>query len=654
MQTDMPKAEPPKRIRRWFQFSLALLSIIGGEACPSAAAVPEPLPKGTLSGSVVGPDAKPVAAARIAMADFYEVKSETTSDAKGHFSLGPLEAEHRCRWDIRIDADGFATEYVPRSTYSIFPGSDCDLGAIRIDRGRVFSGQVLDVDGKPRADAAVEYGVWRYQAGHGTTFIIPTRTLTTDAEGRFRTPPLPVGFLELNVNLSNRLGAFVRHSVRPGGEEALKPIRLEKDVPIAGLVRDEQGRPIEGATIDAQPIVAGSQTSDSAGRFTLHGYGPKPWFVLMVSHSEFVPVRWSVVRTDDGFHFRDSSAEETRFGPLNELAVVMQRPAWIEGQAIDAATGKSVRLTSVELCYAKKLPNGQRRVYGCALTKFQQPETGHFRVPYGTPWDYHLVLSAAGYHDADAFTSKPKPGHTVEPVVVKMTKISEDGHLALGGAQLVGTVTREGRPIKTGWIGAWTPEPVGNRVGVSVTRGRTIEEGAGYASAPIRNGAYTLDMSAEDRPWYLVVEEAGQPSTQVGSIHIAPGEQKKFDIVCTAGGEIRGCVLGVPHEWAGHVWIVAFTKTGIPIEKRADADGQFRLIRLAPGEYGLKAGHDAFKDSEILDFDGDDWFRDSVLGLRDVPKELDGKKAEPWKRAKVVKIEAGQSVKGIEIELPPE
>jgi len=64
------------------------------------------------------------------------------------------------------------------------------------------------------------------------------------------------------------------------------------------------------------------------------------------------------------------------------------------------------------------------------------------------------------------------------------------------------------------------------------------------------------------------------------------------------------------------------------------------LEHLPPGDYGLKVGHDAYEDSE-------------VPHGPNIPEEAWKKPADPWQQAKVVKVEAGRDVKGMELELPP-
>jgi hypothetical protein len=163
-----------------------------------------------------------------------------------------------------------------------------------------------------------------------------------------------------------------------------------------------------------------------------------------------------------------------------------------------------------------------------------------------------------------------------------------------------------------------------------------------HSSARIHgDGSYTLNVPFQSDAWYVVVEEPGQPLAQVGPIAIALKQHTTLEIVCTEGGRIRGRVKGTPAGWEGHVWVVAFSKTAVRAEARASRDGTFELPALPPGEYGLKAGHDAYEDADV--YPGR-LFQSHPEALREV--------ANPWKRAKVVKVEAGRTLDDAEVELP--
>lgn len=138
---------------------------------------------GTFSGTVVDFDGNTISGAHITMMP-YEYGGwpnppgtkrlfEATSDSSGRFRLGPLQPAYRMLFDLQVEADGFAPQYVPSGKLSIFTEHDSDLGRICMFRGRVVTGQVLDVDGKPRAGAKVSVEVGRLFCGYVVSRIGP-------------------------------------------------------------------------------------------------------------------------------------------------------------------------------------------------------------------------------------------------------------------------------------------------------------------------------------------------------------------------------------------------------------------------------------------------------------------------------------------------
>ncbi len=127
--------------------------------------------------------------------------------------------------------------------------------------------------------------------------------------------------------------------------------------------------------------------------------------------------------------------------------------------------------------------------------------------------------------------------------------------------------------------------------------------------------------------------------TQVGPIAVDLNEEKKLDIACTTGSSIAGRVQRIPEGWRGHLWVVAFTETGIRYETRVGEDGSFLLALLPPGEFGLKVGHDAYEDAEVP--------RDLHLS-----KENWGRLDDPWKRAMSVTVKPDRATSRIDLELP--
>jgi hypothetical protein len=210
-------------------------------------------------------------------------------------------------------------------------------------------------------------------------------------------------------------------------------------------------------------------------------------------------------------------------------------------------------------------------------------------------------LFAAGYVEAEVVTPEVKELKNITGLVVKMKREADGVKTVLPKQQLHGAVTRDGQPVKVGWVGLWYLRRDFNSVNAPVLRGRTAElEPFVLASAPIIDGKYRLEVPPyDDTNWYVVVEAPGQPLTQIGPVKVKLREEKKLDLACVQGGSIAGKVKDVPKGWEGHLWVIAFTKTGVRAEVRVNFDGTFHLGSLPPGEYGVKVGHDGYLDAEV-------------------------------------------------------
>ena len=257
--------------------------------------------------------------------------------------------------------------------------------------------------------------------------------------------------------------------------------------------------------------------------------------------------------------------------------------------------------------------------------------------------EYHLTVGAAGYHDAEAFTPLVSELKPVEAIVIRLRKKLKGTVSDVARQTISGTVTRDGKPVKVGWVGLWRLAGDGNETNVDILRGRTVSARPTVcASATIYEGQYRLDVPYQDDAWYLAVEEPDQALTQIGPVSIGLNETQRRDIVCGKAGGISGRLKNVPSDWQGQLWIVAFTRTGVWLETRADEEGRFSFALLPPGEYGLKVGHDAYHDSEVPQpsDDAERW------------KKAFETNANPWKRAAVVQVEPGQVTEGVELELP--
>jgi len=502
-----PRRVPPRKTALYTLYIVMLVVATSGRAA-------EPLPKGTLSGKVVDPDGKPVARARV-WADQRDAKTsirrtlvEARTDAQGRFRLGPVEPIYRLEIGLNVAADGFARLTVSRDHVSIAPGCDHDLGTLQLDLGRVFTGQVIDADGKPRSNAEVIPQVHWHTGGTGTV-----KTLT-DANGRFRTSRFPIGHLLLTVRVPERQLVHVDRPVQPGGEEDLGAIRLEKDVPVVGVVKDEDGAPIPGVSVYGNWRGA---TTGEDGRFTLRGSGQNPSFQMIISKTGYASLCGIMSVTDAGVQYRLIRAEVAKAQePAKDLVVTLRRVGWIEGQAVDAETGQPVRVDKVVVCNFERKPSGEVVLRGCR-SDFEQSESGRFRASFPDPDEYHLTFTAAGYHDAEAYTPKVTELKTISGIVARMKRKTAGSAPVVARQTIAGAVRRDGRPVQTGWVGLWALRKPSNAPNAPLMRGRTaVGPPIPYASVPIRDGSYSLDVPVRSETWYVVAEEPGHPVTQVG------------------------------------------------------------------------------------------------------------------------------------------
>ena len=409
--------------------------------------------------------------------------------------------------------------------------------------------------------------------GHSSRIPLgPDQRLTTDAEGRFRTLPQPVGLLDLWVDAPDGQKASLAKVVLPDGEEDLGVIHLT---------------PLGTASTDAFPrnkasVAPPSEETD----------GRVPWE--------------SGRRRDDG---------RNRFA-----------------------------LDKVGVFRLQRMANGEVVLHGAPSDFFQQVEragTGQFEAYFTARGEYRLTFSAAGYQDAAVEPPRVDELKFIPGTVVLMHKNSHGPAPAIARRTIHGTVTRQGQPVPSGWVALWSLAKPSNVINASVMRGRTVVESPRVFATPLRAGAYSVDVPFPSDTWYVVVEEPGHPLTQVGPIPIGWNASRTLDIACIEGSRIRGRVKAVPPGWEAHLWVIAFSKTAIHEEARVAPDGTFSLPPLPPGEYGLKVGHNAYQDAEV--YPG---------SLDDAPPDAYYEKADPWKRATVVKVTAGRETVGVELELP--
>jgi protocatechuate 3,4-dioxygenase beta subunit len=163
-------------------------------------------------------------------------------------------------------------------------------------------GRLVDaLGGQPLSGATVRLASTR-------TPPTPTRSATSDADGRFVFSGLSAGQYNLSVSragvVTTMFGATEERRVAPliadGATVDLGDVRVPAGVPITGQILDENGNPLKGAAVSAWRMrylspgerrldFAGGATSDERGDYRIAGLRPGTYFVNAKASDTIAP-----------------------------------------------------------------------------------------------------------------------------------------------------------------------------------------------------------------------------------------------------------------------------------------------------------------------------------------------------------------------------
>ncbi len=198
-------------------------------------------------GSVVDTDGSPVAQAEVSLLwplDPSEFRSlwdrpatAATTNAQGAFVLpGTAPGEY----EVDVGHSRYAQR--PTTRVAVPAGeSDFDIGDLTLVAGATIHGIVTGPDGRPLAGATI-----RSMSQHGTGEA-PTRTATSDVDGRFRIEGLSSGLVDLGVRASG-YPVLTRAGVRPNNDEPVL-FELKPGASLSGRVLDSGGNGAAGIPV---------------------------------------------------------------------------------------------------------------------------------------------------------------------------------------------------------------------------------------------------------------------------------------------------------------------------------------------------------------------------------------------------------------------
>ena len=159
-----------------------------------------------------------------------------TSDKEGRFRIPILPGDYSVEADFTDDFSYASTQYI---LVSVAPDSDPESILVPVQRNVALTGVVRDVAGEPVADAKVS--------------AFYNKSATTDAQGRFRLPGVPIGFAK--TVKATKGSAF--------GRVALDSVEASKDIEIAIGAKSENDDALfvgdTAPSLSLRPLLGGEQ-----------------------------------------------------------------------------------------------------------------------------------------------------------------------------------------------------------------------------------------------------------------------------------------------------------------------------------------------------------------------------------------------------------
>lgn len=253
------------------------------------------LPGRRCSGRILALDGKPLANASVTAAASgsewrHDERHARTGD-DGRFELANLRADLRHTLIVRAEGHASAVHDFPARELEL---DTLELGDLTLEPPTEIAGVVVDRDGHPlarhlvvaRGEPAARDRLGPAESGEGYLEGFGSRdpeTLTDDL-GRFVLADLPAGAWVLSAD---KKGWWSRSELEVplaiGERRTGLTLVVDEGLALAGEVRDEEGRPVGGATVDL--YAAGDEGralyffTDERGHFEFHGLAPGDYAV---------------------------------------------------------------------------------------------------------------------------------------------------------------------------------------------------------------------------------------------------------------------------------------------------------------------------------------------------------------------------------------
>ncbi|MBX7115653.1 MAG: carboxypeptidase-like regulatory domain-containing protein [Myxococcaceae bacterium] len=410
-----------------------------------------------LSG-VVLKNGEPLVGAAVRIEGQHRIR-KMTSDAQGHFSFGQLRPGE-------YEVEAVTGLLLGRAEATISPDADLKDVTIEVSEGARWRGLVVDVMGRPVANATV---LVRDEGARNSDWV----ETTADEMGRFETKPLKVGRYWVSARAERFLDqkSHLETLERSGSELTLA---LDAAALLSGYAVDTKGTPVAAFSVSLSNREFYRPETFTDGGFLVEA---KPGPTKLAAKSKgFVPLQIDVQAPRDG------------------IKLIFRRGGTVRGVVLDAS-GAPLSKVGVLLTPLRVYSDDEGVDWSevASLAQSEVTTDGGFTFDGVTPGEYRVTARPSGKKGLREQRDVRRASAVVElrstetlDVVLKF----EDEGLALSGR----VVDEAQRPMKDVLVAAMSPGHVSNSC-VTDTEGRF--EFAGFQAGPVTLQATDLKTNSE-------------------------------------------------------------------------------------------------------------------------------------------------------------
>lgn len=490
---------------------------------------------------------------------------ESINTAGGAFVFDNLSAG---TYVLELTAPEHARASISRVT--VTSGAKVDVGRVRLSRGALLRGTIIDTLGAPIMGASVATFTPGDDAPGGSPETV------SDEDGTFELGGLPLIPLQLTVRHQSYAETRLTIDMHSLDESAEQRIVLHEGGRLEGSVRRRGGEAVVGAQVQVIPLDRGASplSFDNALQTSADG-------TFTLEHVPAGRVRVALILGSGGQYTSGPSSEaEIRDGETTALSFI-SRDIVISGRVTrGASAAASIRLRM------ESQHGGTGRMFfsfssATALPSSEPSAPRRGEALTGEDGTYALIVDEPGRYSLSAATGDGNTSYPTRIVdVPDIDTLALD--VALTGLPVSGSVVDadSDRPIPSATIWA-TPRP-GSAGAAGECGGSTGSDGR--FALELEPGDYTLAVRAEgyaEQTSSMAVEASGASDIRVALSRGAIIAGHVFD---SAGGGVAGVTVrarpanGEPR----------YGDYGISL-----ADGSFQIVGLNKRSYNLAAQFDS-------------------------------------------------------------